>query len=722
MGIQFHIGALLLAIFLVVVAVFAYRGTTPSISTGLRALLTGLRVTSFALIAFLLMDPRYILKSDKPEPAHVVALIDRSASMSLPTDGWAADPNHRRFDAAETLASDLGSRVRDRGGRFTTVYFSGDLVPAQQDTIGPDGQGTDIERSLQAAYKQHEGDNLTAFIVFSDGANTENRLVRETLPDVPVYTVGLGDTSAAEDVRIKEVDYNSIVRAPSRTTISASVAYSGNTSRRVRLRLLEGRRVIFEKDTVLTSEAREFEQKITVEFPEPGRRQFVLEARVDGEDMELENNRRDIVIEAEKAGVRILIVDMLPSWEVHFLTDFMRRDETFDFSLVSTLDAGRIVGGKLKDRSEIVNNLGDYDAIVVASVDDELFDAEVVRAITVFVREEGKGLLVLPGQSSLFEVRDAWGRMSDLLPVSGSPPLRFNLQFTSVRPGAQASTNPITAQLVPLLSQTDWQQRSPLLGYYSSLAPKTGVEVLLETTGQRAPVFVYQTVGKGRVALLSVGPLWRWKFLAESNTLYDEMVSRLLDVLSRGEDTERFMLVSGKSVYDSGEKSVFTAEIFNEKMQPVTGVPVRLVIARIEEDGSEVPLEIVSMTREGSDNTRFKKTLSPLPPGDYRISGEADVQGRTIRSQPVQIAVSEVSVEFHNVRQDRDHLERIARRSRGEYVTAVEVSDLADRLRLEPRMVETTYELSFRTSTFIFVAILLLLGTEWMIRKRAGMI
>jgi len=722
MGIHFHIGALLLALFLIVVAVFAYRGTTPSISTGLRALLTGLRVASFALIAFLLMDPRYILKSEKPERAHVVALIDRSASMSLPTDGWVAERSSPRFNSAKALAAELESRVQDRGGKFSTVYFSDDLVAAQQDTIGPDGQGTDIERSLQAVYKQHEGDNLTAFVVLSDGVNTESRLVRGGLPGIPIFAVGFGDTSAAEDVRIKNVEYNSIVRAPSKTTISAGVAYSGNTSRRVNLRLLEGRRVVFEKDTVLTADGREFEQEITVQFPEPGRRQFVLEARVDGEDMELENNRRDIVIEAEKAGVRILIVDMLPSWELHFLTDFMRRDETFDFSLVSTLGAERIVGEKLKDRNEIIDNLGDYDAIVIASVDDRLFDAEVTRAITKFVREDGKGLLVLPGQSSLFEIRGAWARMSDLLPVSGSPPHRFNLQFTNVRPGAQASTNPITAQLVPLLSQTDWQQRSPLLGYYASLAPKTGVEVLLETAGQKAPVFVYQASGKGRVALLSVGPLWRWKFLAESNTLYDEMVSRLLDVLSRGEDTERFMLVSGKSVYDSGEESVFTAEIFNEKMQPVTGVPVRLAIARIEDDGGDVPLEIVSMTREGSDNTRFKRVLSPLPPGDYRITGEADVQGRTVRSQPVQIAVSEVSVEFQNVRQDREHLERIARRSRGEYATAAGVTNLVDRMKLEPRIVETTYELSFRTSMFVFIAILLLLGTEWMIRKRAGMI
>jgi hypothetical protein len=271
------------------------------------------------------------------------------------------------------------------------------------------------------------------------------------------------------------------------------------------------------------------------------------------------------------------------------------------------------------------------------------------------------------------------------------------------------------------LSQTDWQQRSPLLGYYASMTPKPGVEILLETDGARAPALVYFNTGGGRVALLAAGPIWRWGFLAEDGSIYEDFLSRMLDHLARGGDTERFVLKSRKNVYDSGEAPEFTAEIFNEKMQPVTGVPVRIEVSRIGADG-EVPLDIHSMRREGSDNPRFRAALPPLPPGRYRLRGEAELAGRAIVSQPVDVSVSEVSVEFQRVAQDRSNLASIARKTGGRYADVDNAPELVSRMTFEPRIVDVTSEMSLRTSLVVFLAILGLLSIEWIVRKRVGMI
>ncbi len=47
---------------------------------------------------------------------------------------------------------------------------------------------------------------------------------------------------------------------------------------------------------------------------------------------------------------------------------------------------------------------------------------------------------------------------------------------------------------------------------------------------------------------------------------------------------------------------------------------------------------------------------------------------------------------------------------------------MAARIPLEPRVVEITSEISLRTSRFIFLLLLVLLGFEWVVRKRAGMV
>jgi hypothetical protein len=162
------------------------------------------------------------------------------------------------------------------------------------------------------------------------------------------------------------------------------------------------------------------------------------------------------------------------------------------------------------------------------------------------------------------------------------------------------------------------------------------------------------------------------------------------------------------------------AELFDEKMQPVTAASVRLEIARLDEDGAEVPLDIVSMQREGSDDPRYKVELASLAPGSYRLTGEAELAGRVMTSQTVDISVSDVSVEFQRVAQDQLNLMRIADQSNGEYSNAG--ADWVERVALERRVIRSTGEMSLRTSTIVFIVVLALLAIEWVIRKRLGMV
>jgi len=728
MALSVNLFFIIAAVAALVVAFVAYRRTTPPLSRRVRVFLTGLRILSFLLIVFLMMDPRYIVRSERSEPANVVALIDRSESMSLPSLGWDTGSGETRFERAKEIAKSVRTDVESKGAVYSELYFSGGTLIAATDTLKADGQGTDIRGALGEAFKRYEGRNVTGFVVISDGVDTEERLVRRPVPPVPAYTVGLGDTSAPEDVRIQDVDYTSVVSAPSRSVIRAVLEYSGDRSggagrsKAVRIKLEENDRDVFTNDTLLTGTHGELVQDIPIEFREPGRRRFVVEVAVQGYDAEEGNNRRVIEIDAKKAGEKVLILDLAPTWELHFLTGFLRRDPSFGFDVVSAVaDHPAVKGGHVIPAKDFVEELKKYDALVVMSLTGDFLGQAQAAAVEAFVRDEHRGLLVLPGPGSLFEQPAAWRRLSDLLPFQARLPLKFNLQYTTLRPGPHAASHPVTSQLVPLLGQTEWQQRSPLLGCYAPLFPKPGAEVLLETVESRAPAFVCQETGGGRVAVIAAGPMWRWKFLAEGNPVYDDVMSRLLDYLSRGRQAERFVLRSAKSVYDSGEPAVLTAEVFNEKMQPVTGIPVRAEVSRVTENG-DVPLDVLSMQREGSDATAFKVSLPPLGPGRYRVTGEADLPERTIESPPLDLAVSDVSVEFQRVDQDRQNLEMIAKQTGGACVDGGEAADLASRIAVDPKIRPATSELALRTNLAVFAIVLALLSIEWIIRKRVGMV
>jgi hypothetical protein len=721
-GFTFNYWILIIAAALFLFARLAYIKTTPPVSGALKTLLISLRTCAFLVIVFLLFDPRCVREGEQSNPANVIALIDRSASMALPCEGWESDSAANRFDTALDVSRSFRGSVESRGGVYREVFFAAGEPAASADSVAPDGQGTNVTQSLVSAYEKYEGDNVTALVLISDGMDTEKDLIRRELPPVPIFAVGVGDTASPDDVRIREVSYSSVVRTPSRSPIGVSLFYSGDRRKQVRLVLREGNTVVFEKDTVMSVANREITEEIQVRFPEAVRRYFTLEVEVDGYDAEPENNRRDIIIEAEKAEAKILIADLRPGWELHFLAGLLRKDKSFDFEVVSSERMLSSPRGRLVSQEDFASHLAESDALVLLSVTDGFLSAGNAASIERFVRERGGGLLVLPGASSLFSIPGAWRRLDGLLPVSGSAPFEFKLQYTSLAPGAQAGTNPITTQLLPLFGQKEWQERSPLLGFYSPLAATAGAEVLLEVRDRNVPAVAYHTVGKGRVAVVAAGPLWRWKFLSDGSTVYDELMSRFLDVLSRGEETERFFLTSKKNVFDTGEEPVFYAEVFNEKMQPVTGVPVKIEISKKGDNGEEVPLQRISMTRENVQSTRFRAALSPLTPGRYLARGQAELPGRMIDSRPVEFEISDVSVEFQDVRQDQVALAGIALRSGGAYGSAAEVSRLAAGIPLEERKVATVAELSIRTSIIAFIVILLLLSIEWIIRKRIGMI
>jgi hypothetical protein len=537
-----------------------------------------------------------------------------------------------------------------------------------------------------------------------------------------VWTVGVGDTAAPQDVRLVAVDHSPVVRVPSRAVLSAEIASSGPSRRRVHIRLAEGARTVFEADTSLAAGNATATLRIPVRIEESGRREMVLSVSADGTDVEPENNRRDVVIDAEKAKARILIVDLTPAWDLPFLTSLIAHDAAFECDLFVTPRREAAPAGRIHRPERFPAALADADAVVLASVSDEFLSPAVADAIRRFVSDRGGGLLVLPGPASLYETPAAWARLKGLMPVTGAAPFEFALQYTTVGPAARAASHPVTAPLIPLLSQTEWQERAPLLGYYGGLTALPSAEMLIGVRGRPAPALTYATAGKGRVAAVTAGPLWRWKFLGESSGVYDELMSRLLDVLTRGEESGRFVLVARRNVFDAGESPSLYAEVFNDKLQPVTGVPVSLEISRVDSSGAETPLERVPMRREGPDAARLSAVIEPLPTGRYVARGSAELPDRVLQSKPVEMRVSATSVEFRRTPQDRAALERIARRTGGAYLTPSDAPGLPARLDLTPRRVPVVSESVLRASAPLFVVVLVLLATEWLLRKRAGLI
>src|SRR5262249_5940550 len=157
-----------------------------------RMLLIALRIAALLCLVLFLIDPRAVKRGDREEPARVVLLVDKSASMRLPEQGW--EGGRSRFDVARECASRLAAELSKRGAQVETLGFDTHASSAAAaDSLKPDGQGTDITQTLSDVSRRYEGEHVAAVVALSDGEETERALVRAALPDLRVFTVGVGD-------------------------------------------------------------------------------------------------------------------------------------------------------------------------------------------------------------------------------------------------------------------------------------------------------------------------------------------------------------------------------------------------------------------------------------------------------------------------------------------------------------------------------------------------
>ncbi len=705
-----------LALGLAAAAVLAYRNTLPEVSERTRAVLRALRIAAYAGVVLVLLDPRIVRTVETRRAPRVVVLVDRSASMRLP----AADGRSARFDRARELAGRLCDEVERRGGACDALAFASRVTWTGADTVTASGQGTRVLAAVRDVAGRYADDALSAIVVLSDGVDTSDPLLRPAPPRVPVFAVGLGDTASPPDVALDAVDYPSIVRTPSRATVRAELAWTGSGTRRVTVRLREGRRTIARRDTVLTAVRRHVEVALPVRFTRPGRRAMRLEVDAHDSDDPPANNARDVVIDAEKARTRVVFVDATPDWEFAFLSDALRRDPTFAVDLVTIPGPSGRRPGRVHPPEAFETLLEDADAVVLRTPGDA-WPASAWDALERFVRRRGGGLLVLPGPGSVYERPAAWDRLSGLLPLRGRAPMRFAPGYTVLVPGAAASAHAITARIAPLLAQSAWQERSPLLGAYRGVSPAPGAEVLATVRGSGTPAIAAARVGRGRVVAVSAGPLWRWRFVGGDPTVYDEFVARLFHVLARGDENGRFVLRGESNVFEAGERVGLVAELYNERMQPVTGVPVVVEVARVDSAGVETPVTRAPMTRDDARSARFGALVGPLAPGRYVARARAEVAGREMVSSPLRFRVSRTSVEFRRTAQDRSLLAALALRTGGRY-RHESVDGLVAEMDLAPRVSSATRETVLRARAPLFVLVVLLLSAEWLLRKRAGLL
>jgi hypothetical protein len=228
------------------------------------------------------------------------------------------------------------------------------------------------------------------------------------------------------------------------------------------------------------------------------------------------------------------------------------------------------------------------------------------------------------------------------------------------------------------------------------------------------PLVAVQRYGQGRAMVFTGEASWRWRMQRPSeDRSYELFWRQAARWLSSGAPDPVSVLPMAP---ETGSAGAVALDVRDDTFAPVNDAQVTV---RVTLPGGET--QDVRTALSDPRTGRYSADMRFDQPGIYRVRAEARKGTTELGSSDRWVLVGGVDREMAEPRLNEDVLRRIAAASGGAYLRADEASRLSSLLSgvalqpASPRLQELWH------TPWVFAAVILLLATEWMLRRRWGL-
>ncbi len=695
----------LFILFLILIALFSfyiYRFTIPRVSGRIKYLLFAIRFLILALILFVIYEPVLTLINREVNESKTFIYADNSNSI-------AAKDSSKRSGQVKFILDELNT-----GSGIRTKNFS---FGAKIDSAKTDGElDIDFKEPLTNFSKiiQHIRKNsgcINSAVIISDGIITDGvdpSYYAERL-QVPVFTIGIGDTTRKRDIEITDVLFNQFVYAGRPAQIEAVISNFGFADQKCRITLSEENKIIASEEIVLDAAgvnraafnykpASGGEKKLTLSIaPLPG-------------EYSSANNSRTFFLNVIDAKIKICIVAGAPSADLAAVNDALSADKNL----------------RIKKLVQISQNkfLNDESASVIDS-------AEILFLLD-FPQPNSSPGLIEKVLSSISKNKPFFFLLSANADLSKYASLAKYLPFTiskntneSIAVQPELNAGEYSSYFSSANSRKElWDKLPPVLQINGEIKAKPGSTVLASTriknvvTGNS--LIISSDLGGSRVFSILASDIWRWQLqTAESNQdFFPNFMNEIVKWLSLSDHQSRFRITTNKKIYSPGEEVIFSAQLYDQTMTPVDTAKIDLNISHNS--------KISELTFISAGNGIYTSSFNPSEPGDYKFTGKTNAAGLTNNAVSGRFSIDEIPAEKIDTRMREAFLKSLAIATGGNYYSIENHSQLAGILKkLNANSSKESFskkEYSPYRDEWILALIVLLFSSEWFIRKRTGMI
>ncbi|MDG1873335.1 MAG: glutamine amidotransferase [Mariniblastus sp.] len=712
-------------------------------------------------LAFLAMlRPGCVQKIEKSQSAVLLFLIDASRSMELP---HIADDSTRWGTVMEMVNANQ-SRLKQLAEnkidvRFFTFDNQNQPVEVEDGVVNlpdnPEGSETDIGTAIYETSMDVRDQRLLGVFVATDcvqnvlDPEVELSQAAEALADmeVPLIGVQLGsasDSGQLADISITNFAEQQVVNKKNDLITRVTVVSRGFPNQDITLQLLvsdsAGNESVVANQIYRPSSSYE-EANVELKYrpTEPGEFRIKVRALPMPGERALRNNELDGFLTVRDKGMRVLFLNGSVGNEQRFLRDSLSVIDfiEMDFQPIYTFKNARDQDWPIKRFEEDFIDPKKYDVFILCNVDSRaLYDASHTTSLQALADAvaAGKGLLMLGGPHSFGAGLYQETPLKGILPIEMKPTERQEYD-QDVRKDLHINTpfkvTPTMDHFLTRISGSGnnkqaWEKLPPLVGANRIKVKDTATVYLQSDDNVKRPILASSTIN-GRVLVFAGDSSWRWKryrFASEYDQFWRQVILWLAGWDNKNDESVSIELP--KRRFSPKALVNFDVSVNTIAGAAVDGVNFESVL--IKPDGQS---DVITINQVGE---KYQSELDPeslAEPGLYKIQVAASRDGASIGNSEREFVVMDRDKEKSNPMANPEQLKKLTSQTSkfgGKTIGPEQVSEILDVYINDPPMTKIEVPLkwrlgeSFPSAALFLGAFVALLGTEWLLRKKWGLV
>jgi uncharacterized membrane protein len=754
-----------LGIAAVLIALLWVRPRHVQLGIGQWAALIGLRLLVVLLALFAMLRPTFVYTKSEATKASLVLLMDESRSMQV------ADSlgDRARWDAMKMLldasAGDLSAL--DQKWDISAYAFNGGSrkVEVRDGKIAlaatAEGEQSALGTALADTLDREAGGRVLGVLLMSDGA--QRALAPNDLPpqlavrrlaaeNIPLYTFTFGKSGGSEraDLAIDDLVTNETVFAETPVEVRGLLTAEGYANERVKVQLLwesDGGMEVVDTTQVDTG-AEGGSTPVSLRHTPRAAGEYKVTLRVEPREGELvtTNNEVSTFVTVRTGGINVLYlvgtkrVGGAPGPEQRFVRASLaqspdivveRRLINYEPPGVDLVDA---IGAGSEDPRTTASD-AKPDVIILDDVDAQGLSPASWRALVERVRE-GAGLMMTGGFHSFGPGGYRETPVVDVLPLNIGPaqrqefgePVREDVHLPGpvrMRPAAPlGARHPVMQIGDGGLGAGGWEQLPALDGAnrIAKVDLKPNAQVLAEADdAERHPLLIAGQSGNGRVLAFAGDSTWRWQMsgFGEAHRRFWRQCVLWLAKKDEQTDGRVWIRLAGRRV-TRGTRVDFAMGA--EDAQGAAIESAQFEIAVKTPEGADAMVRPIKSEDEWA--ATFRETAKP---GDYKITVTAKDGAAVLGTAEARFLVPAQDLELDRPAAEPTLMAQLAEMTKpagGAALAAEELPDLLKRLAEKPPELkeEVVAKITYWDTWPFFLIFVGLLGTEWYLRKKWGLV